>query len=548
MLIRLSCDKFVEKGVIRDPIYFNNGLNSIIGANDGANSIGKSTFLLVIDFIFGGSDYVEEATDVIDNVGNHTINFEFEFSGKAYFFSRSTDNSQFVNICDNDYNVVDSISKADYCKFLANSYGFDSQNLLFRQVMSPFIRVWGRDTYDQSKPLKATKNSPDKQGIESLLMLFSKYDNIMEQKEILKEAENKKKAFNSAQKYEYIATVSTESAYKENEKRIIKLNEALRELSDESTKGLEDLSSMQMGQLADLRRQLSNARRQRIKLQAQKKNFEAERDPSHQQFEKDFESLQHFFPETNIRKLSEIEQFHKQLASVLKKEFNETSKNLQSMVDLISTNISDLELKISEISDIPNVSQAILDKYAEVSKEISLLQNSNNNYLTKKDLQATYNDLKNAYNALIQEIFATLQQEIDMRMRQINDNINLSKKTAPYLTIDTANHYDFYTPKDRGTGSEYKGLVVFDLAMLKETPLPILVHDSILLKQIQDKSLEGIIRFYSNQKKQVFIALDKEESFTTATQSMLTTSTVLRLYPGGGELFGRAWNEESEEN
>ncbi|MEA1130448.1 DUF2326 domain-containing protein, partial [Klebsiella pneumoniae] len=65
--------------------------------------------------------------------------------------------------------------------------------------------------------------------------------------------------------------------------------------------------------------------------------------------------------------------------------------------------------------------------------------------------------------------------------------------------------------------------MVFDMAMLEETPLPILVHDSILLKQIQDESLEGIIRFYSTQPKQVFIALDKEESFTPATQTMLKT-------------------------
>jgi len=257
--------------------------------------------------------------------------------------------------------------------------------------------------------------------------------------------------------------------------------------------------------------------------------------------------LQQFFPEVNLRKLSEIEQFHKQLASVLRKEFTESSKSLQSMVDLISANISDLEAKISDISDIPNVSQAILDKYAEVRKEITQLQDSNKNYVTKKQLQETFNTLKAAYDALIQKIFETLQQEIDSKMRQINDDINLSKKTAPYLTISSAKSYEFFTPKDRGTGSEYKGLIVFDLAMLEETPLPILVHDSILLKQIQDESLERIIRFYSTQPKQVFIALDKEESFTPATQTMLKTSTVLRLYPGGGELFGKAWNEESEE-
>lgn len=73
------------------------------------------------------------------------------------------------------------------------------------------------------------------------------------------------------------------------------------------------------------------------------------------------------------------------------------------MVDLISANISDLEAKISDISDIPNVSQAILDKYAEVRKEITQLQDSNKNYVTKKQLQETFNTLKAAYDALIQK-------------------------------------------------------------------------------------------------------------------------------------------------
>lgn len=155
MLVELSCEKFIENDKPRGPIRFTTGLNSVIGANDGANSIGKSTFLLVIDFIFGGSDYVDESTDVIENVGHHTIIFKFDFYGKHYFFSRSTDNSAFVNICDENYNITNHLSKEDYCNFLAKSYRFASDNLLFRQVMSPFIRVWGRDTYDHSKPLKA---------------------------------------------------------------------------------------------------------------------------------------------------------------------------------------------------------------------------------------------------------------------------------------------------------------------------------------------------------------------------------------------------------
>ena len=59
MLIEICCDKFMCNGSIRKPIKFNKGLNIIQGQNSGENSIGKSTFLLVIDFCFGGDTYAE---------------------------------------------------------------------------------------------------------------------------------------------------------------------------------------------------------------------------------------------------------------------------------------------------------------------------------------------------------------------------------------------------------------------------------------------------------------------------------------------------------
>ena len=46
-----------------------------------------------------------------------------------------------------------------------------------------------------------------------------------------------------------------------------------------------------------------------------------------------------------------------------------------------------------------------------------------------------------------------------------------------------------FTPDDTGTGIAYKGLVVYDLAVLGLTRLPVLVHDSVVLKQISGISL-----------------------------------------------------------
>ena len=59
-----------------------------------------------------------------------------------------------------------------------------------------------------------------------------------------------------------------------------------------------------------------------------------------------------------------------------------------------------------------------------------------------------------------------------------------------------------------------KGLVVYDLAVLSLTKLPLLVHDSVVLKQISDDAIEKIIELYSSCGKQVIIALDKQDSYS----------------------------------
>ena len=75
MLIEIRCDKFMDSGKVRPPITFEKGLNTILGASRASNSIGKSTFLMIIDFVFGGKDYVTLNNDVERNIGIHEIKF-----------------------------------------------------------------------------------------------------------------------------------------------------------------------------------------------------------------------------------------------------------------------------------------------------------------------------------------------------------------------------------------------------------------------------------------------------------------------------------------
>lgn len=55
MLVEMMSPAFKEKDEVRPPIRFKDGLNVVLGKEDGTNSIGKSSALLAIDFVFGGN-------------------------------------------------------------------------------------------------------------------------------------------------------------------------------------------------------------------------------------------------------------------------------------------------------------------------------------------------------------------------------------------------------------------------------------------------------------------------------------------------------------
>ena len=76
MLTEIYCDKFKtggKDGITRDPITFSAGLNIVEGDDNGSNSIGKSTFLMAIDFCFGVNDYVNVLKDLDKIIGRKFI-------------------------------------------------------------------------------------------------------------------------------------------------------------------------------------------------------------------------------------------------------------------------------------------------------------------------------------------------------------------------------------------------------------------------------------------------------------------------------------------
>ena len=166
MLKEINCNKF-----IKSPLVFQDGLNTVLGDNFSTNSIGKSTLLMIIDFIFGGSSFIENNSGAIKELGHLTFNFRFEFNSKSYYYSRSTETSETIGNCDQDYNIINELSTEAYTSNLKSLYnvGFESS---FRAAVNPYSRIWKKDNYNVDKPILNFSKESEAISVENLIKLF----------------------------------------------------------------------------------------------------------------------------------------------------------------------------------------------------------------------------------------------------------------------------------------------------------------------------------------------------------------------------------------
>lgn len=227
MLREIICDKFKEK-----KIEFYDGLNVVLGDEQGSNSIGKSTFLMIIDYVYGGKDYVMKSIDIQRNVGAHIIKFSFVFKGNKYYFSRNTSDTEYVNICNDKYEVTETITLEQYTNKLKSLYEFGDKDISFRDVVGRYIRVYGKDNLNEKHPLDVVGNEKPTQAMNALLKLYDLYAAISELEDLAKRKGDELSAFKNAQKYHIISKIGARQR-KANDKQIAELEEEREKITDE---------------------------------------------------------------------------------------------------------------------------------------------------------------------------------------------------------------------------------------------------------------------------------------------------------------------------
>lgn len=539
MLKQIYCDKFHESN-----IKFHSGLNTIIGDDIASNSIGKSTMLMIIDFVFGGSDYITKNHDAIEQLDHHEIRFIFEFEGISYYFIRSTGEYQFVVYCNEKFEKVEIKKLDEYTEWLQRNYKCELEDLSFRNIIGRYFRIYGKENLNERKPIQYFEKETAQKSIEAILKLFDKYSILKSYEKQISVLKDEKKTLEAAAKKDLIPNATTKLLFNKNEKRIKELTEELEGLKKEistATTEIEALVSKEILQLKNVKSQLiiqkntivSRLSRTQLNIKNRSVDFKSE-----------LEQLGQYFPNFNIQQIKKIDDFHRILTNNLKNELAAVEKELKNKIADIEKQVTAIDKEIDSILTIQNAPKFAVDKVVDIVAQINQLTAENGYYSKKKGLEDSIDAAKKDLYGLKEKALNDMCNQVNIKMYELNKMIYPDGRRAPTFNTN-GNKYTFDTYGDTGTGTAFANLITFDLALLDLTCLPAIAHDLPLLKNIENIALENIIYEYDKRSKQIFIAIDKLSSYDVAASKVIEKKKVLQLSKDK-LLFIKNWKKRDE--
>lgn len=545
MLKSIYCDQLKTKANPSGMLSFHPGLNVILGTNRGTTSIGKSTALLLVDFAFGGDTYAKH--DAVRELGDHTVYSLFEFDGTEYRFARNTSSLATFAQMDAQGQVVGDLNKQEFGAWMAEQYGIDFPDLQFRNTVSRFFRIYGKNNYNELRPLEVRGGTEgQKKAIDVLIRLFNRYEEILEFELQLQRADEKIKAFKAARKYEFIpSSVDGKTKYQENTAEIEVLRQKKQELESSDNRRIDQEEIVKANQVNELMLQLrdrrAELRRKKSDLHLINLNMQQGVYPT----EADLQSLQRFFPEANLRSLLDIERFHNKIQAILQDELEAAKDELQNELGPLEEQVEQIQRRIQEIQPSMAFSREFLDAYTTLDRRIHKLEDENKAFDTRSSLDEEKKSANERLKAQIHRILNELESTIQAGMNEISDVVSNGVKNAPELHLNEYDSYSFETPCDTGTGTNFRGMLIYDLTILEKTALPAIAHDSNLFSNMEDADVARLLKLYAQQTdKQVFVSLDHQSRLGPEVEQLVKDHTVIALGPEDRALFGGQWGKK----
>lgn len=522
MLVEIRCDQFTQNS-----IPFKAGLNVVLGDDNGSNSIGKTSLLLVIDFVFGGGSLIEKKEDIVKELGHHDYRFTFEFKNDSFVFRRGTNSPNIVY----EFNVEEKNFEAktveEYRAFLCKMYGLVDKYTSFRQVVGLYSRIWGKDNLNTNKPLHTVPEVSPRKCVVDLIQLFRKYDALAEIDLKLKDSSELQAAMNKAYKKNIIQEIN-KSTYVENVQLVENIGAEISDITNNLSKYMVNISELLNREMLELSAEKDKLLENRLnvsnRLNRVRENLQGNRKIN----SKSFEALRKFIPTVDVEKILHVEEFHSDIVKLLRSELRASEKNLAAQLETVDSEISRIDTELSEALTFTDAPKAVVERIMDLTKLKESSVNENKHYDESKAIKKEKSSLVEEQATATLKILKNIEILINDRLKELVTGIFGSDRKSPTIRLGASN-YKFEVYEDTGTGTAYNALVLFDLAILELTMLPILIHDSVLFKNIENDSLAEIFSAYVSSKKQTFIAIDERKKYGAKAAAILSANCAISL-------------------
>lgn len=538
MLKEISCPLFKEK-----TIFFKKGLNVVLGSDDAKNSIGKSTALMVIDFVMGGSTFLKDEAGVIKAVGHHYYNFSFEFSEELFFFCRPTDVENLVFICDKDYAKIGEISTEDYLKRLKQLYGLSSLESSFRSIVSPFSRIWRKGGLEPDQPFSNVVKESESKAISRLIDLFEHSMKVSAEKRTIDEQKALKQQIDGLMNKNIIPNINGKK-YSENVKLIFENDSKIESLKRGFGGAMSVYEEIFNDDLQEIKQRKDELVTLKNSNQFKIKRLLREISGITPRLTANIALVVEYFPNVDVEKLEQVEIFHKKIGNIVKRELQKELELSQLEEKSYVESILLLEEEIQIALKSKGVPDDLFNRLFEL-KEKNDKMNEQNRFFDKKtqlisSIKVSTQRLGTVYESILKEI----EVIVNLRLMSFNKVVYGPQRNSSALTMKSASSFKFSSPDDSGTGKSYAGLIGFDLALLYVTKLPFFIHDSVIYKNIEVPAVQKIIRIFGAlNSKQFFLSFDEAKKFGCEAERTINSSVILRL-GSDSLLYTKDWRDK----
>lgn len=532
MLKSISCEKLIDT-----PLVFGSGLNSVVGADDAHNSIGKSSVLMLVDFAFGGSDFPEKCDDVIRNVGDFKIGVEFQFE-KKYSFIRDTKTPKNVYFVEKQ----DYITLEEFHAFLKEKYISGNKELRFRECVSGFFRIYHRDNYNDKRPLDVVAKDKWSSIRKRVLKIFDKYWTISEleneKAEETKKSQDIKGTFNTG-----AVKKITKSQLKKNYALLKVVHDEAEEIKNALKENITDIKSIINERNLSLKREKDLLLDQKMHLEISLSRIESNLSGSKIRNRKSFQSIVEFFPEIDQEKLYKVESFHQGISKILKSELQKEKSQIVESIKVSEAEIAEIDAELLKLVDSKEESVYLLERLMDLNRQEDEMSRQNEFWEKSESAKEKIKVIKENIDIALESSIIEIEEKLNAGMKLYINRIYDEHPISPTITLSKGD-YQFDHGDDRGTGKGYANMIAFDLTFLDKTCLPCLIHDSLLFKNMDTPSIENLLNIYSDFDKQIFISIDEKSKYSKEAQSKIESSMFLRL-DKDRVAFNKKWKKES---